>query len=81
VEGGGRDFPHPYRAVLGYTQPLVQWLKRLGLGVDHQPLSSAEVKENVEVYLWDLVAGPRVNFTYFKQDKCKRGKKVKMGLF
>jgi len=32
------------------------------------------------VYLWDLVAGPMVNFTYLKQDVRKRGKRVKVGL-
>ena len=41
------------------TQPPVQWLPGLlpgditvGCGTDHQSLSSAEVKERVELYLY-----------------------------
>ena len=55
---GGRDFPHPTRPSLGPTQPPVQWvpaafpgLKRPRRGADHQPPSSAEVKERVELYI------------------------------
>ena len=46
----GRDFPHPSRPALGPTQSPVEWVpglslgvKRPGCGVDHPPLSSAEV--------------------------------------
>jgi hypothetical protein len=52
----GRDFQHPSIPALGPTQPPVQWVpsfpgvKRLGRGVDHPTLSSAEVKERVELY-------------------------------
>ena len=55
----GRDFPHPSRPALGPTQPPTQWVpglsrgvKRPGRGVDHQPPSSAEVKERVELYFF-----------------------------
>ena len=54
----GRDVPHLSRLALGPTQPPVQWVpslfpgvERPGRGVDHPPLSSAEVKESVEQYL------------------------------
>jgi hypothetical protein len=54
----GWDFQHPFRPALGPTQPPVQLgtgsfpgVKRSGRGVDHQPPSSAEVKERVELYL------------------------------
>ena len=54
-----RDFPHPSRPALGPTQPLIQWVpgvsrgvKRPGRGVDHPPLSSAEVKERAELFLY-----------------------------
>ena len=50
----GRDFPHPSIAVLGPTQPPIQWVPGLSRGVkrpggnfDHPPPSSAEVKESV----------------------------------
>jgi hypothetical protein len=42
-------------------------VKRLGRGVDHQPPSSAEVKEIVELYLyplWAFVACSRANLTF-----------------
>ena len=54
----GRDFPHPSRPTQGPTHPPIQWrpglpgVKRSGLGVDHPPPSSAEVKERVELYLF-----------------------------
>ena len=45
--------------------PGVKWP---GRGVDHPPLSSAEVKERVELYLdsrlWTFVACSRANFTF-----------------
>jgi len=54
----GRDFPHPSRPALvgppsilynGYwvSFPGVKWQ---GHGINHPPLSSAEVKERVELY-------------------------------
>jgi hypothetical protein len=47
------------RPALGPTQPPIQWVpgalslgvKQLGCEVDHTPLSSAEVKEWIELYL------------------------------
>jgi hypothetical protein len=55
----GRDFLQPFRTALGPTQPPVQWVpgvpqrvKRLGCSVYHPPPSSAEVKEEVELYLY-----------------------------
>jgi hypothetical protein len=52
----GRDFPHPSRPALGPTQPPIQWIavsfpriKRSGRGANYTPLSSAEVKERVEL--------------------------------
>jgi len=57
--GGGRDFPHQSRPVLGPTQPPVQWVpglsrgvKRTERGFEHPLPSSAEVKERVELYLY-----------------------------
>jgi hypothetical protein len=40
-----------------------QGVKRPGRGVDHAPLSSADVKERVELYLYSP-SGPRVNFSF-----------------
>ena len=56
----GRDVPHSSRPALGPTQPRVQWVpgfffpgvKWPGRGVNHQPPSSADVKERVELYLY-----------------------------
>jgi hypothetical protein len=52
-------FTTPSRTALGPTQPPIQWVsgalslgvKRQGREADHSPLSSAEVKECVELYL------------------------------
>ena len=54
----GRDFPHPFRTSLGPTQTPVQWAPGLSRskasGAWRWPttLSSAEVKEGVELYLY-----------------------------
>jgi hypothetical protein len=55
----GRDFPVLSRPALGFTQPPIQWVwssfpgvKRPGRGFDHLPLSSAEVKRRVELYIY-----------------------------
>jgi hypothetical protein len=57
--GWRRDYPHPSRLALRATESPKQWvpsfssgLKRPGRGLDHQHLSSAEVKERVELYLY-----------------------------
>ena len=53
-----RDFPHPSRAALGPIQIPTQWVPGLsrgkahGVGVDHPPASSAEVKERVQLNLY-----------------------------
>ena len=54
-----RDIPHPSRRALGahpasYTMGTVSFpgVKRHGVGVDHPPLSSADVKERVEPYFF-----------------------------
>jgi len=56
---GGRDFPHPSRPAPGahpasYTMGTGSFLgvKQPGRVVDHPPLSRAEVKERVELYLY-----------------------------
>ena len=63
VESGcWRDFPHPSRtAFKAHLQPPVKWLpglysgvERPGRGVDQPQLSSAEVKERVELYFYYL---------------------------
>ena len=55
----GWDYPHPSIPAPGPTLRPIQWapglfrgIKRPGRGVDHPPLSSAEVKERVELYLY-----------------------------
>jgi hypothetical protein len=59
-----RDFPHKSRLSLGIIQPPRQFVpffspgkKTPWHGVDNPPLSSAEVKERVEVYFYSL-SGP-----------------------
>jgi hypothetical protein len=61
---GGGDFSHPCRSALGPTQPPIKYVpssssggKAAGSGVNHPTLSSAEVKERVELYLYSL-SGP-----------------------
>jgi hypothetical protein len=56
-----RDFLHPSRTARGPTQPPVQWVTDLFLGVkslgpvvDHPSPSSAEVQERVKLYLYSL---------------------------
>jgi hypothetical protein len=52
-----RDFPHRSIRALQTTQPPTQWVHSLpvsregGAGVDHLPLSSADVKKRVELYI------------------------------
>jgi hypothetical protein len=55
----GRDFSHPSRPISGSTQPHIKSVpgllsadKAVGPGVYHPLLSSAEVKERVELYLY-----------------------------
>jgi hypothetical protein len=54
----GRDFPHPSRLALRFTQPYKTGtgsflgLMRSGRGVEHPSSSSTEVKERVELYLY-----------------------------
>jgi len=63
VQTGSEAHPASYTMGTG-SSPAV---KQLGRGVDHPPLSSAEVKGRVELYLysplWAFVACSRVNFT------------------
>jgi hypothetical protein len=75
----GRDFPHPSRPALEPTQPPIKWIpglcrgvKRPGRGVD-DPLSSAEVKERVVLYIYSpraFVACSRVNMILFWLRSC-----------
>jgi hypothetical protein len=58
----GSDFPHPSRSALGpprlpYSGYLVTFpgVKLLGLDVDHPTRTNAEVKERVEVYLYNHI--------------------------
>jgi hypothetical protein len=52
----GRDFPHPSRPahLASYTRGtrFLPEVKRPERGVDRPPLSSAEVKERVELYIY-----------------------------
>ena len=55
----GRDLLHPSRLALEVTKPPVKWVSGLfpgfntaGRGIEHSTLSSAEVKERVELYLY-----------------------------
>jgi hypothetical protein len=73
----GRDIPHLSRPVLRQTQTPIQrvlsGVKLPGCAVNHQPSSSAEVKERVELYLcypfrsswqikeWTLINSKRCN--------------------
>jgi hypothetical protein len=48
---------------------VLRGVKRPGRGVEHPPLSSAEIKERVELYFysplrWAFMACSRVNFTF-----------------
>jgi hypothetical protein len=72
---GRRDCLKPSRPILGPIQPSIQWVRGLSLGVkwpgggvDNPSLSSAEVKERIQLYLyssfWAVVACSRVNFTF-----------------
>ena len=50
----GRDFPHLSRPALRPTQPSVKWVSgkvRPERDADPSPISSAEVKNRVELYL------------------------------
>jgi len=58
--GGVRDFPHPSRPAVVPTQRSVRCVP--GRGINHPPLSSAEVKETVKLLLhWALKVCSRVN--------------------
>ena len=49
---GGGCFPYPSTLVLGYIEHLViSGVEMPENGFNHLPLSSAEVKENVKLYL------------------------------
>jgi len=57
----GRDFPHLSRPALGPTQPTTQWVpghfprgKAVRAWHWSPPLSSAKIKERVELYLYSL---------------------------
>jgi len=73
-ERWGRNFPHPSRPALGTILPLYReypafpGVNRSDRGLDHPPISSAEVKERVELYLYSpygpFMACYRVNFTF-----------------
>ena len=61
---GGRDFLHPSRPALGPTQPPIQWVPGLSLGVkqprrgiEHPLPSGAEVEGRVELYIYSS-SGP-----------------------
>jgi len=75
--GGGRDFPHPSRPVLGPTQPPIQWVpglspgvKRPGRGVDQPPASSAEVQDRARaIRLLPLCSRVKHLFTLYRSLK------------
>ena len=46
-------------------------VKRPRRGLNHQPPSSAEVKEEVELYLWAFRAGYRINVYVLKSNKIR----------
>jgi hypothetical protein len=63
------------------------WVKRPGRGVDHPPLSSTEVKEKVELYLYSLsgaswpVIGKTLLYSYLPEvleptEWCAKGRSV-----
>ena len=52
-----RDFSHPSKPAL--VTCLFPGVKRQGRGVNHPPLSSAEVKERVELFLYSPSGLPR----------------------
>ena len=72
----GQDFRYPSRPATGPTQPPLQWIlclflgvKQPGRGVDHPPLSSAKVKKESwavpVVCLWAFMTCSWVNFYYY----------------
>jgi hypothetical protein len=61
-----------------YTRSLSRGLKRPGRGVDHPPISSAEVKETVELYLYSWSVLGRISplpfiFRLSNQKQCSSG--------
>ena len=61
--------PVPYPA--SYTMGAVAsfpGVQRTGLGIDHPPPSSAEVKERLELPLWVFVAFSRANFIFLPME-------------
>lgn len=74
---GQEIYLHPSRPTLGHTQPCIHWvtggfspgINQPGRSVNHRPLSSTEVKETVELYLysplsvpsWQVTGGTRVS--------------------
>jgi hypothetical protein len=79
----GRDFPRLARPAPGSTHPPVQFfprVKRQEGGVEYPPLSNAEIKERVELYLYTtsgpVVACSRVKFTFtftfYSQENAER---------
>ena len=74
----GRDFEHPSRPAYPASCTIgtgsSPGVKQPGRGVDHPPLSSAEVKERVELYLYSP-CGPswpviRYTLPYIEENKC-----------
>ena len=73
----GRDFPQPSRHVLGPTQPPVQWVpalslgvKRPGRGADHPPPSKCRGHERLGLYLYSPSAPqwPVIGRTHLRYD-------------